>query len=135
MVVSVFAAGNVPPPSCPQGHPMARVSRDTGFRPVCVKCLSAAIDGAAARSAVVTVNDYLAGLGAGRRASLGKRDADAVQTIHEAAQELFGEADAGACRKVVRDIATRRGVQSTEVMGWAVTKLAGALRELAAACG
>jgi hypothetical protein len=123
------------PRRCGSGHMMTQVTRPTGSRWVCPSCLGGVVSDAATRAGTVTVNDYLATVegGGGDPGRLARRAADAGAKLLACAAELFGEADAASARKVVRDLAKRRGVPTADVMRWPLEQIAPALDEMATA--
>lgn len=135
MVGMNFGGVTSDPRRCGAGHMMTQVTRPNGSRWVCPFCLGGVVKDVANRAGVVTVNDYLATVegGGGDPGRLARKAADAGAKLLACAADQFGEADAANARKVVRDLAKRRGVPTADVMRWPLEQLAGALDEMATA--
>lgn len=117
---------------CADGHLMTQVRRANGFRTVCLTCLSAAMKTAQDRAATVTVNDLIHGMESGEMPRLNRSDGDGMVAMMLAAKELYGEQGLEECRKVLRMIASEKGVKIGAVMAMPAGKIAEELDALRA---
>lgn len=118
------------PAKCPSGHVLVAVARaDGGTRRVCPACLGAALD--TVRTRRLTVNDFLARYDGGELPQVTRSDAAGSVGLLQAAKEMYGDADATACRRVVADVAKANGARVKDVMGWTLDRLAVGLQAVA----
>lgn len=126
---------SMPVARCPNGHPLSTLTRGAEVAAVCPLCVSKSFGGLGCQAAPLTVNAYLAAADAAEMPTMGKQDSRAVETIHAAANEMFGSDDVGDLRTLVRHVANRTAVASRDVMAWTLRQFAERLGTLAIAVG